>query len=209
MLRPEPVEPTATEPRQIATLTLEQIPEAMWQLLQLGCDRASDPFHTPCLATIGHDGPTSRTVVLRHVDAAQRLLVCHTDTRSSKAGEIQQEPRTSWHFYDRERKLQLRLAGATVLHTDDALADACWARCSERSRACYNTGIGPGQRVSRPPVAPSPIGSEPEEEDARSHFAAVVCHVTSIDWLCLSGAGHRRARFRRNGGSFIGTWVTP
>lgn len=209
MLQPDTVQDVGAKPTQIATLPLEDIPETMWRLLEAGAARATESFHTPSLATVGHGGPMQRTVVLRHVDAAQRLLVCHTDRRSSKAGEIQEDPRTSWHFYDRARKLQLRLGGTATLHTDDAVADICWDRCTQRSRACYNSAVGPGQWVRKPPLAPSVIRSTLEEEDARSHFAAIVCHVTFIDWLHLSGAGHRRAQFRLQGDRFAGAWVTP
>ena len=69
----------------LAELTLEEIPAYAWQALQNGVDSASHPFHTPCIATIGKYGPMQRTVVLRYVDIPQRLLVCHTDRRSSKA----------------------------------------------------------------------------------------------------------------------------
>ena len=194
---------------RLANLELDEIPDTVWRLLQVGAERASDPLHTPSLATIGHEGPQLRTVVLRHVDAGQRLIVCHTDRRASKAGEILQDPRTSWHWYDRDRKLQLRLSGTSFLHTDDPLADACWDRSTKRARTCYNTAIGPGQRVSRPPVAPPSIGSDPEEADARSHFAAIATRVTFIDWLFLSGGGHRRARYHWRSDGFTGSWTTP
>lgn len=193
----------------IAELTLEEIPAFTWQVLSEGAESAVHPFHTPCIATLSKYGPVQRTVVLRYVDAPQRLLVCHTDRRASKAREIVESPRMSWHVYDRKQKLQIKLSGRAVLHTDDPLADACWERSAARARTCYNTRVGPGQPVREPPLAPVSIGSEAEEIDARSHFAAIACRVDFIDWLYLSGAGHRRALIEFAGNSTKASWVTP
>ena len=196
-------------PVDLAELSLEEIPAYAWIALQEGVDSAVHPFHTPCIATLGQHGPVQRTVVLRYVDSPQRLLVCHTDRRSSKAREIVDSPRMSWHFYDRKQKLQIKVSGRGVLHTDDPLADACWERSAARSRTCYNTPIGPGQPVKEPPLAPVSIGSEAEEADARSHFAAIACRVDFLDWLYLSGSGHRRALFELSGNKVKASWVTP
>ncbi len=193
----------------VASATLENIPEFAWALLQTGVDVASNPFHTPAIATIGQHGPMQRTVVLRFVDPDERLLVCHTDRRSSKAREIIEQPKMSWHFYDRKLKLQLRLHGRGVLHTDDPLADACWERSAARSRVCYNTSTGPGTPVRRPPMAPGAIASEAEADDARSNFAAIACRVEFLDWLYLSREGHRRAVFELSRDKTSATWVTP
>lgn len=196
-------------PIDIADLRLADVPAFAWQALQEGVDSAVHPFHTPCVATISKFGPVQRTVVLRYVDAPQRLLVCHTDRRSSKAREIVESPRMSWHVYDRKKKLQIKLSGRAVLHTDDPLADACWERCASRSRTCYNTRVGPGQPVREPPLAPVSIGSDAEEADARSHFAAIACRIDFMDWLYLSGAGHRRALIEFAGNTTKASWVTP
>jgi len=193
----------------LADLTLEEIPGFAWAALQEGVISAAHPFHTPCVATLSKHGPVQRTVVLRFVDAPQRLLVCHTDRRSSKAREIVDSPRMSWHVYDRKQKLQIKLCGRGVLHTDDPLADACWERSAARSRTCYNTSIGPGQPVKEPPLAPVSIGSEAEEADARSHFAAIACRIDFMDWLYLSGGGHRRALFEFSNSRTKASWVTP
>ena len=193
----------------IAEATLDTIPTLAWSLLQTGVDVAANPFHTPTIATVGQHGPMQRTVVLRFVDPSERLLVCHTDRRSAKAREIIDQPSMSWHFYDRKLKLQLRLHGRGVLHTDDALADACWDRSANRSRVCYNTATGPGTPVRKPPLAPGAIASEAEATDARNNFAAIACRVKFLDWLYLSREGHRRAVFELSNDGISATWVTP
>ena len=190
-------------------LTLEQIPAAVWEILQQAADRAAHPFHTPCIATVGRYGPMQRTVVLRFVDPANRIVACHTDRRSAKAREIAESPRLSWHFYDRQEKLQLKLHGHAVVHTDDDFADACWERSAARSRVCYNTDQGPGTPVAAPPDAPPPIAGVDDEAAARSHFAAIACHVDFIEWLYLSGSGHRRAMIEFDQSESTATWVAP
>ena len=193
----------------LSSLSLDEIPGAAWRLFAAGVDAAASPFHTPSIATIGQSGPAQRTVVLRHVDAAQRLLICHTDRRSAKARDIVEDARLCWHVYDRKLKVQVRAHGRAVLHTDDPLADACWERSARRSRTCYNTARGPGQPVSAPPPAPPGIGSDAEEAEARTHFAAIACRVRLIDWLFLCGAGHRRALIEYDGRRQSATWITP
>ena len=199
----------ATPDLDVPSATLDSIPASAWTLLQTGVDIASNPFHTPSIATISPNGPMQRTVVLRFVDPTERLLVCHTDRRAAKAREIIEQPSMSWHFYDRKLKLQLRLHGRGVLHTDDPLADACWERSAARSRVCYNTAVGPGTPVRRPPLAPGAIASDAEAEDARSNFAAIACRVDFLDWLYLSREGHRRAVFDLSQEPINASWVTP
>ena len=190
-------------------VSLDDVPTVAWQLLTNGVQRASDPFHTPSIATIGREGPLQRTVVLRHVDPEQRLVACHTDRRSSKTRDVVDDRRCSWHIYDSKRNLQLRLGGTMNLHTDDSYADECWGSVSNRGKACYNTSVGPGLTVQRPPGSPSVIASEPEETDARSNFAVISCRVDFMDWLFLTRRGHRRAQIRWIDERIDARWVTP
>ena len=196
-------------PVNLEALTLHEIPHVTWCLLQLGVRHAADPLHTPCMATTGRDGPRVRTVVLRHADAAARTIACHTDRRSSKVSEVLRAPSTSWHFYDRGRKLQLVMSGAASVHTDDAFADGCWQRTTAGGRARYTRAERPGESVAQPPAAPVSVDCDSIETTARDRFAAVRCHVTFLDWLYLSASGHRRAQFRWHGESVVARWVTP
>lgn len=190
-------------------LSLGEVIEAVWVRLESGAARADDPFHTPSVATVGAFGPAQRTVVLRQVDPAGRRVICHTDRRSAKTREVVADPAMSWHFYDRRSKLQIRLHGQGSLHTDDSLADACWARTAKRSKACYNIAHEPGQSTTQPPQAPSPPSDDAEERHARENFAAIACRVDFIDWLYLSSAGHRRAFIEYHEQRTAVTWVTP
>ena len=198
-----------SDPASLRGLALDQIADAAWRLLLGAASSARDPFHTPCLATIGPDGPEQRTVVLRYVDPAKRTLACHTDARSPKVREALAQPHCSWLFYDAGRKLQLRLTGRLTVHTDSAFADSRWAESRAMSQACYNTHAAPGTPVPQPPQAPPRIEGASTERRARSHFAVLACEVSLLDWLCLDGAGHRRARLQWQSGAWAGGWVSP
>lgn len=193
----------------LGALDLHQIPAITWELLREGVESAKSPLHTPCLATIGEHGPSSRTVVLRHSDNEQRVIACHGDIRSAKISEAEVEPRASWLFYDRDRKLQLRLAGRLMIHSQDEIADKGWDQTTALGRACYNTSLGPGQPIPGPAGAPDRISDENEGRKARSHFAVIACQVGFIDWLLLSVHGHRRAQFHWRKGQWDAGWVSP
>jgi 3-hydroxyisobutyrate dehydrogenase len=196
-----------TDETALEHLDLQRIPQVSWQLLREGVDSARSPLHTPSLATIGEHGPSLRTVVLRYCDEEERTLACHTDIRSAKIREARADPRASWLFYDRERKLQLRLAGELSVHIADDFADSRWHETTALGRACYNTEPGPGQRVPQPATAPGLISDDMGAQVARSHFAVIACRIEFLDWLLLSVKGHRRAQFHWRGDSLQASWV--
>ena len=198
-----------TDQTELEQLGLQQIPQVCWQLLSEGVDSARSPLHTPSLATIGEHGPSVRTVVLRCCDEEKRTLACHTDVRSAKVREARADPRGSWLFYDRERKLQLRLAGKLSVHIDDGFADGRWSETTAMGRACYNTEPGPGQNVPQPAGAPGLISDDKAALEARSHFAIIACRIEFLDWLLLSVAGHRRAQCHWRDGRWDANWVSP
>ncbi len=193
----------------LGALGLHQIPPLTWELLREGVESAGSPLHTPCLATTGEQGPSPRTVVLRYCDEEKRVIACHGDIRSAKFTEAEADARASWLFYDRDRKLQLRLAGQITIHSEDEFADSRWEQTTALGRACYNTENAPGQSIPRPAGAPGRISDEKEARAARSHFAVIACRIGFLDWLLLSVHGHRRAQFRWRQGQWDGGWVSP
>ena len=137
------------------------------------------------------------------------MLACHGDIRSAKVREAEADPRASWLFYDRKRKLQLRLAGELSVHVDDDFAERRWEKTTDAGRACYNTECGPGQRVPQPAGAPNSISNAEEERVARSHFAVIACRIEFLDWLVLSAKGHHRAQFHWREHEWQASWVLP
>lgn len=193
----------------LESVDLGAIANTAWRLLQSGAASSRDPFHTACLATYGDYGPSARTVVLREADSSERRICCHTDVRSLKVTEARGDPRCSWLFYDRERKLQLRLAGRLSVHTDDVIADRRWQETRDMGRACYTGDQRPGAPVAVVPAAPARIANEAGERLARAHFAVLACRVEFLEWLLLSVRGHRRAQLRWDGSVWDAGWVSP
>ena len=92
---------------------LSEILAGTWTALADGVAHARDPFHTPTVGTVREGRPVVRTVVLRHLDADEGVIGFNTDRRSPKLADLETTPELAWHLYDRARKLQLRLRGAS------------------------------------------------------------------------------------------------
>jgi len=79
--------------------TLEGVLQDAWAMLMRGAARFNDPFHWPALGTSAKEGVRQRTVILRQLILPERILVCHTDARAEKVGEILNSAKVSWLFY--------------------------------------------------------------------------------------------------------------
>ncbi|WP_404325653.1 pyridoxamine 5'-phosphate oxidase family protein [Aerophototrophica crusticola] len=175
------------------------------------------------VASLRQDGsPTARTVVLRGVQPADRILRFHTDRRAPKLAGLAAEPRVGLLLYDPGARLQLRLDGVAEVVGEGGLPDRLWDRSHPGSRACYRQPVAPGASVDGPRVAIPPAG---EPAHGRENFAIVQVRVHRLDWLFLNADGHRRACFdfspagegpspEGHGGQGIaagwtGRWVAP
>lgn len=206
-----PRDVTAADP---AEATLEATWALCWDLLEEGASRARVPFHTPVLATVSAAGPEARTVVLRAANRGALTLTCHTDARSAKFGEIRDDARVSWLFYDPDRKLQLRIHARGTAVSAGEPAERRWRDVAVGSRRCYLATEAPGATLpaagnALPPALRSRRPTPGESERGREHFAVIESRVLSIDCLYLDSAGHRRARFDCAAGAPAGRWVAP
>ncbi|MEM6293418.1 MAG: pyridoxamine 5'-phosphate oxidase family protein [Myxococcota bacterium] len=194
-------------------LQLEGLATDVWGWLARGRADRRSPFRTPVVATVDEAGlPSARTVVLRAVDPAARVLEFHTDTRSPKAADVARFKAVTWLFYDPKRQLQVRAVTAASTHTTDAVADAAWAACALPSRAPYMVPRVPGSTLpagQQPDAfAPPRVQSAEHSEVGRSHFLVVRCRVATFDVLQLHVDGHRRARVEL-GDAVSTTWLVP
>lgn len=188
-----------------AAPALEEVLAEAFRRLSRGVADRRSAFHTPTLATVSPDGaPEARTLVLRGVEPAARLVRLHTDARSGKVAALEREPRCELHLYDAGAKLQLRLAGCATLHATDATAEAAWAASRDFSRMCYAVEPAPGMPVPAPPAAPR------DAERGRANFRVILLRFDRLDWLELAAEGHRRARFAWPAdGPPESTWLVP
>ena len=194
--------------------TLDEILNEAWTMLKRGVTRFNDPFHWPVLGTTAKDGCSLRTVILRQLILPERILVCHTDARATKAQEIYNSNKVNWLFYHPKKKVQLRISGIAALHTEDQFADDQWAATKITSRINYCATEPPGTPVDKPTSGlpdflVTKIPTLLESERGRKNFMSIACRIDSIDWLILRALGHRRARFDWDENILSSTWLIP
>ncbi|MDY7038706.1 MAG: pyridoxamine 5'-phosphate oxidase family protein [Thermodesulfobacteriota bacterium] len=183
-------------------------------MLRRGVAHFNDPFHWPVLGTTGKDGGSLRTVILRQFILPERILVCHTDSRTDKVQEISNSPKVSWLFYHPQKKVQLRISGHATLHEDDRFADGQWAVTKATSRINYCTTEPPGTAIDKPSSGLPDfllrkVPTLLESERVRKNFMAISCRIDSVDWLILRALGNRRTRFDWDENGLRATWLIP
>ena len=192
--------------------TLPHILSQIWHLLSQGAEPSRHPFHTPVLASLDGSQPVMRTVILRDVQPEKRLLIAHSDIRSSKIKQIRQTPQVSWLFYNAESQIQLRLRGLAQIHHDDTLADEQWAATPLSSRRNYLTVREPDTVLAEyqsnlPEFLQNREPTLAESEAGRAYFAIIAAEIAEIEWLKLAYTGHQRARFSWKNGDWFGEWL--
>jgi pyridoxamine 5'-phosphate oxidase len=180
---------------QAPPLSLPEVLDQAWALLERGARDRRGAAHTPTLATVDAQGrPEARVVVLRRCTPAARDLLIHTDVRSAKIEQLGARDACALLVYDAALKTQLRVAAHATCHRSDALADRQWAESRPMSRVCYGSPLAPGAVVDDPRAAVATLENRAEAEQ-RAHFAVLRLQVTRIEWLYLHAGGHRRASF--------------
>jgi pyridoxamine 5'-phosphate oxidase len=193
---------------------LHGILNEVWIMLERGVTHSNDPFHWPVLGTTGKDGCHLRTVILRQFTLPDRILVCYSDARATKAQDIGHYSKVSWLFYHPEKKAQLRISGQAKCHTNDQFADDQWAATKITSRLDYSTTHPPGTPLDKPSSGLPDyllerIPTLLDSERSRKNFMAISCRIDSIDWLMLGALGHRRARFDWDENGLSARWLIP
>jgi 3-hydroxyisobutyrate dehydrogenase len=192
--------------------TLPDLEKDTWNRLVNGAVKSRDAFHTPCVATQCNGDINLRTVVLRKALPEIKELRFHTDTRSKKWKELTLNPSISALFYDAADRIQIRVKGRAVLQFNNDITAAAWQKTSLSSRRCYLTNFDPSSFTDNPTSGLTEhIEQENftlvESEIGFNHFGIVSIQVQNIDWLWLHHAGHRRAYFDYETGSF--SWMIP
>lgn len=181
--------------------SLEEIEKDIWESLKKGTQVNKDDFHTGTIATMGLEGEIQqRTVVLRKVFPSEQTLVFHTDKRSQKVLEINNNPFVSFLFYNRKQQVQLRFEGEATLHHQDELAESTWQNTSIGSRKVYLSEKTPREILTHwedgiPEELKTKRLSLEETEQGKINFSVVKIKVIRLDWLSLHSEGHARAIF--------------
>ena len=149
------------------------------------------------------EGASPLVLGVLEVPGAERTLTIHTDARARKVGEIQEDPRATFHVWDDKRSIQVR-ARVHVSRAIGEVEEREWEGLSERAQALYGIEPAPATRVDSPaeqPASPS--------DAARSNFLVLQAEVTTLEWLFLFHAGHRRALFEWQDERWSSAWMVP
>jgi 3-hydroxyisobutyrate dehydrogenase len=180
--------------------SLEELEKDCWIQLVNGAIKSRSPFHTPSVATLSNGALSIRTVVLRKAFPLLKKLLFHTDIRSKKWQELQNNNSISALFYDASTRVQIRVNGKAILHFKDAMTSEAWQKTSLSSRRSYLTEASPSSFSDLPTSGLSPdIEQEnytlEQSEVGAQYFGIIIIQVKSMEWLWLNHAGHRRAFF--------------
>ncbi len=194
-------------------------------LLIRGAKDRKSPAHHAIVGSLGPDGyPEQRVMILRAVDWENRTVRFHTDARSAKVGQYQDNQTASVLIYDPGKKIQLRLKGTVRIETDGSACEQAWTNSTTFARRCYMAEASPGTASDLPTSGlPHWIeGLQPNEDQvtpARENFAILLIQFDQIEWLYLVNSGHRRARWTWDGNDeqdgngkrddWQGTWLVP
>jgi hypothetical protein len=182
--------------------TLDAIHRACWTELGHAAQHRQHAWRHMALATVTRpegDAPAAelRTVVLREVDAQERVLMFFTDARSPKVRQLADHPAASLLAWSEALGWQLRLRVQVSVATSGLAVSSRWARLKMTPAAHdYLSPLPPG----------SPVAHPLPDRGTREHFAVVLAQVQQIDWLELHAEGHRRALFGADG---QGQWLAP
>jgi len=194
-----------------ASESLTQTCDRLWSCLESGVGTQRSPFTMVQAATLGLDGaPKVRTIVLRQVSRADRLLAFHTDARSEKVAELRRDPRIAVVASDLDALVQIRAEGVASICDDEAQRRAIWQSSRPHTLLLYRAPLRPGTPIESPEeahVTPSP--DDAPTDDGYRNFCLVHVTVTRLDWLELARAGHRRAIFDLNDDGYEGRWIAP
>ena len=86
----------------------EKIIESIWDELELSLTESGHPFHIFSIASINNGQPDARNVVLRGVERKKNMINFHTDSRSKKVSQLEEQADICALFYDKKKKVQLK-----------------------------------------------------------------------------------------------------
>ena len=131
-----------------------------------------------------------------------------------KIKSLKTKPISSLLFYDKEEKIQLRIAGKTKINYQNNITKKSWNSTAHMSRQCYLGNESPGSESLLPT---SGLGEEidnhkysiEESEIGYKNFCVIEIFIESIEWLYLAARGHRRAYFALKNSSVEKKWLIP
>ena len=189
-----------------------EIKKKIWSTLDDAVTNRSSPFRIPVFICGDQSDFDGRIVVLRKSDQSNNLLQYHSDVRSDKITKLKNNKNAAMLFYDKEKKIQVRLKVECVINHENEITKESWSKTSHISRKCYLVDNGPGTESLAPTSGLKPELDNFEftikqSEEGYKNFTVIQCKIKSIEWLYLSAKGHRRAKFELDNNKEY--WLVP
>ena len=177
-----------------------QIIKSEWENINLGIQKAKHDYHSFVFSTISKNSPDSRTVILRDFDEHKPAIWFHSDRRSKKILHLEENENVSALFYDKSRKIQLRINGIADIEEDIEHNKKIWNSMRPESKLCYMGPYAPSQKISQfEPNILKKSAHDLDQEDEHlglSRFCRIRIKIKKLDWLKLDYKGHQRLEFK-------------
>ena len=177
-----------------------QIIKSEWKNINLGIQKAKHDYHSFVFSTVLKNSPNSRTVILRDFDEDKPAIWFHSDRRSKKILHLEENENVSALFYDKSRKVQLRINGIADIEEDIEHNKKIWDSMKPESKLCYMGPYAPSQKISQfEPNTLEKSAHDLDKEDEHlglSRFCRIRITIKKLDWLKLDYKGHQRLEFK-------------
>ena len=177
-----------------------QIIKSEWKNINLGIQKAKHDYHSFVFSTVLKNSPNSRTVILRDFDENKPAIWFHSDRRSKKILHLEENENVSALFYDKSRKVQLRINGIADIEEDIEHNKKIWDSMKPESKLCYMGPYAPSQKINQfEPNTLKKSAHDLDKEDEHlglSRFCRIRITIKKLDWLKLDYKGHQRLEFK-------------
>ena len=194
---------------------LDLIYNEIWTSLIRGKKDSKSEFHQCYVSTHSDDYPSLRTVVLRHANKDNLTISFHTDIRSNKINNINDNSNVTVLLYSHDKKIQIQIKGTAEINNQNERTSEVWKNIRSFSKKCYIVEAAPGTHSDTPvsgylPEHEKDLPSEDILNKGYDNFALVEIKIESMEWLYLHRHGHRRAIYKLNIGKIASQeWLTP
>ena len=162
------------------------------ELLKDGAFNKSSGYNTFVFSSLSLKEVQSRYVVLRNFIEKKHNLIFFTDKRSPKVKSILKNNITECLFYDKFKKIQLRIKTKSFLLEDNDEIREYWDKVPLASRKSYSTKFAPSSILDS-----GKKGYQKEfllDDNIFSNFCVVENYIKEVDFLSLVSDTHERMR---------------
>ena len=119
-----------------------------------------------------------------------------------KVKEIESNRNVSALFYDKKRRIQIRIQGNAQLDENSNRLKKIWSSMRPESKLCYMGPFAPGEKLDQfQPNLPNHNAQNITTKNNKKgyeNFCRVTIYLESLDWLQLEHSGHLRMYFSFN-----------